>query len=768
MLILFLLVAMFIVGMGIMSYLNLTESKKIVSQVRLEQIEETFYANLGRINAQNDLMKKNAEDIANMGEMFHRMKQRSGEDYREDIKSFLLDKTGNFPEAFGSGLWFEPNIYEEQSVYFGPYAYWHKNNVVFTWEYSNASYDYHRRDWYRAAIPEGWDVNRQRPENFYWTAANYDPVLDAVVIKLNALMLDDEERIIGVATTDWGLDEITGLISGVNVTENTHAFLIDEKNRKFASGLQKELLVPQPLLDALSYKDLAGVENPEDFIEADNGKPRMGRKAITVEDREYSLFFAKAKSKLIFVISVPKDEIYAVIERMKKINFQIVGITVFIVFALSAVILYIVAGIMRLLDTLYTDSLTGLPNRTKLLQDIGRQKHAALLIINLDSFKEINDFFGQKHGDAVLKAFAKCFSAFIAYNAKGLSCVLTLYKLPADEYSVLVKNHVEKTELKKFIEKLSSFASAQVFSIENQQVALNATLGVARDGENGEPSEETENILLSCASIALKLAKSRRKHYLIYDDKYMRVRETYEQNITWANIFKKALENDRIIPFFQPIVNNSTGAVEKFECLARLIDETNTIASPGCFLNIAKKLRLYHQITKIMVEKSFAAHQDLEYEISINLSYEDIADPDTASFIKEKLSQYGIAKRVCFEILESECIHNYKPVSAFIKSVKQMGCKISIDDFGTGYSNFEHLLRLNVDIIKIDGSLIKNIDKDPTALIVSQGIVNFARNLNMKTIAEFVHSQAVLDKVVEIGVDYSQGYCIGPPGPMHE
>jgi EAL domain-containing protein (putative c-di-GMP-specific phosphodiesterase class I) len=120
---------------------------------------------------------------------------------------------------------------------------------------------------------------------------------------------------------------------------------------------------------------------------------------------------------------------------------------------------------------------------------------------------------------------------------------------------------------------------------------------------------------------------------------------------------------------------------------------------------------------------------------------------------------------VIFEILESEGIENYRQVRAFIDRAKALGCRIAIDDFGTGYSNFEHLMRLDVDLIKIDGSLIKRLHRDPTARVLAEGIVRFARELGLQTVAEFVHSEAVLKQVKELQIDFAQGAYIGMPAP---
>jgi len=194
-----------------------------------------------------------------------------------------------------------------------------------------------------------------------------------------------------------------------------------------------------------------------------------------------------------------------------------------------------------------------------------------------------------------------------------------------------------------------------------------------------------------------------------------------------------------------------------------MIDVDDTLIAPIHFLELAKKNKLYHQLTKIMIEKTFEKFKHLPYSVSINLSVDDIVNKDIYKFIMDKLKNSPISKNIVFEIIESEGIENFDQVLEFINSVKSYGAKISIDDFGTGYSNFEYLMKLKVDYIKIDGSMIKNIDTDKNSQMITQTIVEFAKRMNIKTVAEFVHSKDVFDKIVELGVDYTQGYYFGAP-----
>ncbi len=147
---------------------------------------------------------------------------------------------------------------------------------------------------------------------------------------------------------------------------------------------------------------------------------------------------------------------------------------------------------------------------------------------------------------------------------------------------------------------------------------------------------------------------------------------------------------------------------------------------------------------------------------------EDILNRETMKFLQDQIEIYQIGGQLILEIVESEGIENYEQVSRFITWMQGMGCRIAIDDFGTGYSNFDYLMRLNVDIIKIDGSIIRNIDQDRNAQVVTELVVSFAQRLGIETIAEFVHSKEVLDTVTDMQIDYSQGFYLAEPCPLSD
>ncbi|MBP6497482.1 MAG: EAL domain-containing protein, partial [Campylobacteraceae bacterium] len=194
-----------------------------------------------------------------------------------------------------------------------------------------------------------------------------------------------------------------------------------------------------------------------------------------------------------------------------------------------------------------------------------------------------------------------------------------------------------------------------------------------------------------------------------------------------------------------------------------ILNEKEEAIPPGLFLSISKKVKKYAALEKILIDKSFKEIAKTDKLISVNLLARDMSDSNISNFVVQKLKEYNIAKQVVFEILEDESIESIERVAIFIDRVKRMGCQIAIDDFGTGYSNFSYLLKLKPDYIKIDGSLIKNLDKDTNSVAIVSAIITFASKLGIKTIAEYVHSASVYNICKELGVDEFQGFYLAEP-----
>ncbi len=403
---------------------------------------------------------------------------------------------------------------------------------------------------------------------------------------------------------------------------------------------------------------------------------------------------------------------------------------------------------LELTNLLYTDNLTYLSNRTKLIEDLQNQKVniKSLAIMDINSFKEINDFYGHKTGDTILKGIAELIIPMIITREN-----LLFYKFPSDIYC-LANLEEDEEDFTHLIKSIIEAIEKKVFKIEQHEIDARITVGMSFSKKNNK---------LITADLALQAAKQDHKDYLVFYDELDNINE-YKNNMVWTKKLKYALANDDIIVYYQPLINNQTLKVDKYECLVRMIDK-DKVVSPFFFLEVSKRTNQYAKITKVVIQKSFKEFSTLPFEFSVNVSYEDIEDPDFIVFVKEQLSKYNVANRVVFEILEDEGIKNYDVLIDFINEVKSLGCKVAIDDFGSGYSNFEHLLKMNVDFLKIDASLIKNIATDENSYKVTKTIIDFAKNLNLKTIAEFVESKEIFDIVKELGTDYSQGYYFSAP-----
>ena len=269
-------------------------------------------------------------------------------------------------------------------------------------------------------------------------------------------------------------------------------------------------------------------------------------------------------------------------------------------------------------------------------------------------------------------------------------------------------------------------------------------------------------MLYQQASSALKLSRQVDDDLVLYSDNLNRNSEL-ESNIYWNKQIKEAILNNRIVPFFQPIYDNKLNKITKYEALVRLIDTDGVVHSPFRFLELSKKSKQYKEITKEVIKHSIQMFKNLDSDFSINISYSDIANPKIVAYLREQIEEYAIGERVIIEIVESESISKYDAVKSFIDNMKMLGCKISIDDFGSGYSNFSHILELEVNFLKIDGSLIQNVASNKNSEIIVKSIIMFAKSIGIKTVAEFVSSKEIFEKVKELGIDYSQGYYIGAP-----
>ncbi|MGJ0355031.1 bifunctional diguanylate cyclase/phosphodiesterase [Aliarcobacter cryaerophilus] len=406
----------------------------------------------------------------------------------------------------------------------------------------------------------------------------------------------------------------------------------------------------------------------------------------------------------------------------------------------------------KLIEEQFIDELTLLPNRQKLLKDLKDSKIQKIAMININSFRDINNFYGFEAGDLVLKKFSQILLDKISTNIN-----LDLYRVANDVFAICTKNKDNLKVIRDICTNIIEYFSLHPILINNNSFYLSISIGIARNCKDSA----VQNNLLSKAEYALRIAKKRDISILFLDEN-IELYNKLKENKKLIEELKNALISNNLLIYGQKLINNISKK-EKYEILMRVKLEDGSILTPYSFLKEAKKAKLYLGMTRMLVKKACEYFKDKDIDFNLNLTLEDIKDQYTMDFIVNAMEKTNTAKQITFEIVESEGIESFTEVSNFIKKAKKLGCKIAIDDFGTGYSNFEYIIKLDVDYIKIDGSLIKNINTDNNLYLTVQTIVGFAKALKIKTVAEFVHNEEVLNCVKNLDIDYSQGFFIDEP-----
>ncbi|MBN2815313.1 MAG: bifunctional diguanylate cyclase/phosphodiesterase [Campylobacterales bacterium] len=406
-------------------------------------------------------------------------------------------------------------------------------------------------------------------------------------------------------------------------------------------------------------------------------------------------------------------------------------------------------------NKIYTHSLTSLPNRNRLLEDISTHDFSYMAILNIDKFQSFNDLYGEETGNIALIMSAQ----FLQNSIKDKP--MFLYHLSGDEFVILSKDNTALTH-QLFTEEieyiLKSFKSEQ-FTHEKQSFQFMMSSGLAFGGKKK---------ILAHADMALKDAKKRNIQLSIYSDEN-ELEKSHKEDMECRQKLLYAIESKNVFSYFQPIVPiQSSSENIRYESLVRLKDEDGKIITPFNFLNVAKVNRIYHKITRIVIDKTLEVVAEHRISCSLNLSLSDIENSKTMEYFYERLDNFEYNELLTVELLETEDFKNYKMVYDFCIKVRSYGVKVALDDFGSGYSNFSHILQLPVDYIKIDASLISNIDRDLSSQIMVETIVELAHKLNVTTIAEFVSSEEILTVIKDIGVDYAQGFHFGKPADIKE
>ena len=404
-------------------------------------------------------------------------------------------------------------------------------------------------------------------------------------------------------------------------------------------------------------------------------------------------------------------------------------------------------------DRLYYDELTNLKNRTALEDDIKDDDFVSIALIDIDSFDDINELYGFSTGNLVLIEVAKILNEFSTRYSVGV------YRIYGNVYCLADKKMMGFSKFNEFIEELVKLFKNRPIFIEELQIDIfiNITLGISIAQE--EP--------IKTAGIALKKAKKTNLPFFVYNND-IDTKEIIKKSMYWREKLKKSIEENAVIPFYQAIYDRDKNIV-KYETLMRIKDtnenDETIYLSPYLFLDISVKTKQYLLLSNQVISKALSDLSKTDKQISLNLSFKDILDDEFITSLDKNLDKIdSIDKpRIVFEILESDYISDYTLLEEFIMKYRNQGIKIAIDDFGTGYSNFAHILKIRPNYIKIDGSLIKNLNVDKNSYEMVKSVVDFSKALNIRTIAEFIHSEEVFNIALELGVDEFQGFYLAEP-----
>ncbi|MBI1890853.1 MAG: EAL domain-containing protein [Burkholderiales bacterium] len=415
------------------------------------------------------------------------------------------------------------------------------------------------------------------------------------------------------------------------------------------------------------------------------------------------------------------------------------------------------------------DALTGLINRREfdarlknaLAGLAGTNRQHALMYLDLDQFKVVNDTCGHIAGDELLRLLCGILQAQLRTND-------TLARLGGDEFGVLLENCDAEPALK-IADALRQAISEFHFVWQDKTFTVGVSIGLVCFGDNALSESE----LLSAADTACYVAKDsgrNRVHVYRPDDKELASRHGEMQ---WVGRIRSALASNRLRLYFQRIEPIDGDKSLHVELLLRLEDENGHIVPPMAFIPAAERYNLMTVLDRWVIRQALSHFDQLcpnkEERLdmcAINLSGTSLSDDTMLDFIREQLMRYpGTAERICFEITETAAISNLTKVAALIRELKTLGCRFALDDFGSGMSSFAYLKHLPVDFLKIDGSFVKDMAHDEVDAAMVEAINSIGHVMGIQTIAEFVENETILERLRALGVDYAQGYGIARPQP---
>jgi diguanylate cyclase (GGDEF)-like protein/PAS domain S-box-containing protein len=412
------------------------------------------------------------------------------------------------------------------------------------------------------------------------------------------------------------------------------------------------------------------------------------------------------------------------------------------------------------------DPLTGLINRRRFQERLEEQiiyntrynAIAALLFIDLDQFKYINDYHGHHTGDEYLRQVAH-------HLRRSLRKSDIIGRLGGDEFGIILGN-TDADQARQASENLLKHLNRQEFIHDDRRVPFSASIGIALFPEHGENASD----LLAKADSAMYTAKEQgRNTYRTFEEGTDIAR--MQEQVEWEERIHHALKHNRFQLYFQPIVDINSGFISHYESLLRMLGDNDKIIAPGAFIGIAERFGMIREIDCWVVANAIRA-QGASMKtgkpkcLTINLSGRHFGSTQILEVIEESTKRHGAEpSHIVFEVTETAAVENFTEACRFIQSLRSLGYRFALDDFGVGFSSFDYLKNIPVDYIKIDGSFVRNLSRDQFDQIFVRAISDMARSLGVKAIAEFVEDQEALEMLRELGVPLGQGFFFAKPQP---
>lgn len=395
-----------------------------------------------------------------------------------------------------------------------------------------------------------------------------------------------------------------------------------------------------------------------------------------------------------------------------------------------------------------TDQLTGLYNKQAIKEKLAQKQLKTIVLLNIDNFTILNNNFGFLFGDKVIHQIAIILKEFQKGQFK-------LYRLQGDEFVFLSETEALEAGMSLAKEIQKYFNENKIYQ---DSIPLHITFSYGID------QSDTRDLLLSSSLAIQEYRQNNTKNLIgVYHPNSL-YEQSQKYNLHWVDKIRECMKNDRIEVMFQPIKNIKEDKIEKFEALSRVITQDGQTIMPDDFIKALVLSGFITKFTKKVITKALQEISGTQYSVSVNITNEDLKENYLLAYLDEKCKQFNIKKeQVILEVLETVSSVNETKSLKQLQVLKAQGYKIAIDDFGTEHSNFGRLLTLDVDIIKIDGSFIKNIVTNNNAQEIVKSIILFAHNIGKRVIAEYVFSKEIYERVKELNIDFAQGYYIDEP-----